>query len=174
MNKAEKTEQISGLSEKFSKAKAAFLIDFKGMNVEQVTNLRKKLRSVDSEMKVVRNTLARLALNDHPGIKTALEDSFVGTNAVVFAYGEANEPAKTLADFASDVEHLQLKSGYMDGAKLTGEGVKQLAALPGKDVLRAQLLGLFQAPSQKFVRQLASAPESFARLLAAYRDSKGA
>jgi large subunit ribosomal protein L10 len=173
ITRADKASQIASLTEKFGRAKAAFLVDFKGMTVEQVTTLRKKLVPVECEMKVVRNTLALRALKDHPGAQAALENDFTGNNAVVFAYNDPSAAAKALADFAKDVEQIQLKVGVMDGTKLTSEGVKALASLPSKDVLRAQLLGLFQAPMSKFVRTLSAVPSGFVRVLAAHQEKQG-
>ena len=167
ITRASKAEEIASLSEKFGRAKAAFLVDFKGMTVEQVTTLRKKLVPVDCEMKVVRNTLAVRALLDHPDSSSALKNDFVGNNAVVFSYGEAPASAKVLADFAKDVEIFQLKVGVMDGAKLTAVSIKALANLPSKEVLRAQFLGVLQAPMQKFVSTLSAVPSGFVRVLAA-------
>ncbi|MES2855871.1 MAG: 50S ribosomal protein L10 [Bdellovibrionota bacterium] len=172
ITKAQKADEIALLSEKFGRAKAAFLVDFKGMTVEQVTTLRKRLVPVESEMKVVRNTLAVRALMDHPG-SAVLKDSFVGNNAIVFAYGEAPASAKALADFAKEVELLQLKVGVMDGAKIDTNGIKALASLPSKDVLRAMLLGTLQAPMSKFVRTLAAVPGGFVRVLAAHNEKQG-
>lgn len=174
ITRADKAQEIATLSEKFGRAKAAFLVDFKGMSVEQVTDLRKKLVPVESEMKVVRNTLAIRALMDHPASEAAIKDFFVGNNAVVFAYGEAPASAKALADFAKVVEVLQLKAGVMDGQKLDSEGIKALANLPSKEVLRAQLLGVLQAPMSKFVGTLNAVPSGFVRVLAAYKDKQGA
>ncbi|MEK7355166.1 MAG: 50S ribosomal protein L10 [Bdellovibrionota bacterium] len=170
--KAEKAAEIKSLSEKFGRSKAAFLVDFKGMTVEQVTSLRKKLVPVESEMKVVRNTLAVRALIDNPKSEV-LKDSLVGNNAIVFAFGEAPATAKALADFAKDVELLQLKVGVMDGAKLDANGIKALANLPSKDVLRAMFLGVLQAPMSKFVQTLNAVPSGFARVLGAQRDKLG-
>lgn len=172
ITREQKTAEIANLSEKFGKAKAAFLVDYKGMTVEQVTSLRKKLSPAESEMKVVRNTLAIRALETH-GNMDILKDSFVGTNAIVFAYGDASQSAKALSDFAKDVEQLQLKSGVMDGKLLSTANVKALANLPSKDVLRAQLLGLFQAPMAQFVRTLNAVPSGFARVLQAHADKQG-
>lgn len=172
--RAEKATEIASLSEKFGRSKAAFLVDFKGMTVEQVTSLRKKLVPVDSEMKVVRNTLAVRALMDHPQSESAIKDSFVGNNAIVFAFGEAPATAKALADFAKEVELLQLKAGVMDGTKLDANGIKALANLPSKEVLRAQLLGVLQAPMSKFVGTLNAVPSGFVRVLAAHKDKQGA
>lgn len=161
VTRADKAQEISTLAANFGRAKAAFLVDFKGMTVEQVTSLRKKLHPIEAEMSVVRNTLALRALADHPQSQAALKDGFVGTNAVVFAYGEATAAAKALNDFSKDVESLQLKIGVMDGAPLNTAAVKALANLPSKDVLRAMLLGTLQGAASKFVRTLA-----------AYKDKK--
>lgn len=172
MDRAQKSQEISAISERFAKAKAAFLVDFKGMNVEEVTTLRKSLSPVEAEMKVVRNTLAIRALMDHPEAETALKDAFVGTNAIVFAYGEPPASAKALSEFSKDVEELQIKIGFMDGSKLDEAGIKYLATLPGKDELRAKLLSTLQAPMTKFVRTLNEVPSGFVRVLAAYKDTK--
>jgi large subunit ribosomal protein L10 len=172
ITRADKAQEIASLSERFGRAKAAFLVDFKGMSVEQVTSLRKKLHPTESEMKVVRNTLALRALTEHPKSESAIKESFVGTNAVVFAYGDASASAKALADFAKDVEQLQLKVGVMEGQKLSTEGIKALASLPSKDVLRAMLLGTLQAPMSKFVRTLNAVPTGFVRVLAAHQEKQ--
>lgn len=170
MNRAEKDLEIQSFTEKFGKAKAAFLVDFKGMKVEQVTSLRKKLHPVKAEMKVFRNTLAKRALKGFPGIEEALSSSFKGTNAVVFAYEDASALAKTLAAFAKDVELLQLKTGVMDGQKMDTKKIQFLATLPTKDVLRAQFLGVLQAPGTKLARTLKEVPASLARVLAAKKE----
>ncbi|MBC87191.1 MAG: 50S ribosomal protein L10 [Bdellovibrionaceae bacterium] len=171
MTRAKKAEEISNLSDRFGRAKAAFLVDFKGMNVEQVTTLRKTLTPIEAEMKVVRNTLAKLALKDHPDADSALSEDFTGTNALVFAYGEAPASAKALSEFSKDVEELQIKTGYMAGKRLDEAQINFLATLPGKDELRAQLLGTLAAPMTKFVRTLNEVPSGFLRVLAAKKDS---
>ncbi len=169
-----KAKEIAGISERFGKSKAAFIVDFKGMSVEKVTSLRKQLAPLDAEMKVVRNTLALRALKDYPEMDSALNDKFVGTNAIIFAYGDAVSPAKALSDFAKEAEELTIKTGVMDGKGLSEAQIKYLATLPGKDQLRAQLLGLFNAPMQKFLGTLQAVPAGYVRVLAAYRDTKNA
>lgn len=149
-----KEMQIKDLAAKFAKAKGAFIVDFKGMKVEQVTSLRKKLNAAEAEMKVVRNTLAKRAFKDHPAAEKAFSDKMKGTNAIVFAYGEVVPTAKTLADFGKDVEVLQIKTGLMDGEALDEKKIKFLATLPGKNELRAMFLGVLQAPGSKLARCL--------------------
>ncbi len=170
MERSQKQLAVDAIAEQFSRAKAAFLVDFKGITVEDVTRLRKKLRAANSEMKVVRNTLARLAIARHPEKESALKEDFKGTNAIVFSYEDATASAKILADFAKEVEQLQLKVGMMDNARLDENAIKRLASLPSKEVLRAQFLGLLQAPMAKFVGTLAAVPGGFARLLNAKKQ----
>lgn len=172
MTRANKEALVSTLSERFGQAKATYLVDFKGMTVEQVTDLRKKLTPVEAEMRVVRNTLAKRALQNHPDTEQALSDKLIGTNAFVFAFGDISEPAKIISDFSKTVEALQVKSGVMDGKALDAAKITYLSTLPSKDVLRAQLLGLFSQPASKFVRTLAAVPGGFARVLAAYKETK--
>ncbi len=155
MTREIKEGEVKVLSDKFNKSKGAFVVDFKGLKVEQVTNLRKHLSKSESEMKVVRNTLARLALKSFPKEGEALGSALKGTNAIVFSYGEVNATAKALADFAKDNELLQVKTGVMDGEKLDEAKIKFLATLPGKDQLRAMFLGVLQAPGSKLARCLA-------------------
>lgn len=170
ITRAIKEQEVKNLTDKFAKSKAAFIVDFKGMRVEQVTDLRKKLHPAESEMKVVRNTLARRALKGHPDMEKAIASSFKGTNAIVFAYGDVSAAAKTLSSFAKDIEIFQLKTGVMDGQQLDENKIKFLSTLPGKDQLRAQLLAVFNAPATKLARTLNEVPSSLARVLKAKAD----
>ena len=140
------------------------------MDVEQVTTLRKQLSGLDSEMRVVRNTLAKRALMDHPEIEKDLTDDFVGTNALVFSYGDIGASAKALKDYSKEVEFLVLKKGVMDGKVIDKASIEALADLPPKEVLQAMLLGTLQAPMSKFVRTLSAVPSGFVRVLAANKD----
>ena len=170
MTRERKQQEIVSLAEKFKKAKAAFLVDFKGLKVGQVVDLRKKLHPSESDMKVVRNTLAKRALGDFPETQKALETNLRGSNAIVFAYGDVSASAKAISQFAKDVELFQIKSGVMDGKPLDAAKIQQLATLPSKDVLRAQLLGVLCAPAGRLARTLAEVPSSLARVLAARKE----
>lgn len=172
ISRAEKAEQIANLTEKFSRAKAAFLMDFKGMSVEEVTRFRKNLRPVESEFRVVRNTLALRALSEFPKMKELLEKDLVGNNGVVFAYGDVSASAKAIADFSKDVEKLQFKRGAMEGTSLDEQGLKYLAALPPRPVLQAQFLGLLSQPPAKFLGILSAVPRDFVSLLDALKKKK--
>jgi len=171
MTRERKAQEIASISESFGKAKAAFLVDYKGLNVEQVTKLRKTLFTLNSDMKVVRNTLALRAIQEHPTM-SPLNDSMVGTNAIVFAFDDVSAPAKALSEFQKEIETLQIKTGVMDGKALNEGQIKYLATLPGKDQLRAQMLGVLQAPMSKFLGTLQAVPGGFARVLNAYKEQK--
>ncbi len=167
MQRTEKESVVAAVTDHLKRSKASFIVDFKGLNVEQVTSLRKKLRGIKAEMKVVRNTLARRALSTDSVREGVYKDQLVGTNAFVFAYDDVSATAKLIADFAKDNEKMQLKIGEMDGQTLDKKRIETLAKLPSKDVLRAQLLGVFQGPMSKFVGTLAAVPGGFVRVLAA-------
>ncbi len=167
-----KVEMVTELSSSFKRSRAAFLVDFKGLSVEQVTTLRKQLTQVGAEFKVVRNTLAIRALADHEAESGVLASKLVGTNAFVFAYEEVSTPAKTLTKFAKDMENLKVKSGVMGGEELDDNKIKFLSTLPGKDELRVMLLGTLQASANQFVRILNAVPQGVVTVLKAYTEKK--
>lgn len=171
-NKESKAERIQNLSDSFGKSKASFLVDYKGMNVAQVTTLRKQLSEVGATMKVVRNTLALRALSEYKTANEALSPKIVGTNAFVFAFDEASGPARTVSEFAKEVEHFSFKAGVMGETILDAQKLNYLATLPGKDELRAKLLGTLQAPASTFVRVLNAVPGGFVNVLNAYKDKQ--
>lgn len=170
MTRTYKVEEVNRIAEKFNKAVAAFIIDFKGIDVESVTKFRKSLRKIDSEMKVIRNTLAKRAFTAGEKKADALAGNMVGTNALIFSYADVGATAKAINDFKNECDKIVVKGGFMDTQVLDAKKVEYLAKLPSKDVLRAQLLGTLAAPMSKFVRQLAAVPGSFVRVLAAQKE----
>lgn len=166
----QKALEISELSDRFAKAKAAFLVDFKGLDVERVTKLRKSLAPIKSEFRVVKNTLALRALKNHPQYESVLKDAFTGNNGIVFAYEDASASAKFLTGFMKENDALVMKTGAMDGKALNEAMVKYLATLPGKPELQAKLLGTLQGPMANLLGLMNNVPGTFVRLLAAYKD----
>lgn len=170
MNKARKNQEIAFLSEQFSLAKAVFLVSFKGINVEQMTALRKGLSPLDARIKVVRNTLAQLAFDQHSEMPKAFKMQVTGDNALVFIYDEVGVPVKFLKEWSQDVKFLQLKAGMMEGQFLDKSKVSYLANLPGKKELQSKLLGVLQAPAQKLVGQLTAPMGQFLQIMNTYKD----
>jgi len=161
----QKTELINDVSQTVKKAKAFFLVDYKGLKVEHVTGLRKRLFTLKGEMMVSRNTLARRALNEQGIRDEAIMASLVGANAFVFAFDDAAAVAKIIYDYSKENENLKVKNGFMDGRSMSASQVNFLATLPGKEVLQAQLLRVLSAPASKLARTLNEVPASLARVL---------
>ena len=174
MDRAEKQSEITNLTDKFQRSVALFVADYKGMNVEQVTTLRKELSShKDVEMKVVKNSLALRALQTQP-YSSVLADSLTGTNAVIFSYKDPSAPAKALVKFADEFEHLRIKVGILKGQKMDEGMIKTLASLPSKEVLIAKVMGSMNAPAQNLVGVLAAVPRSIMYALNAVKAKKEA
>ena len=170
MRKEEKKEVIEELHGKFAKAKAAVITGYSGINVEQITVLRSKLRQAKVEYRVVKNTLARKA-----AVGTGLEplkDYFVGPVGIALGYDDVVAPAKVLFEFSKTQDKLQLKVGVLNGKLLKQAEVKALANLPSLDSLRGKIVGLLQAPASRIVRVLAAPGGQIARVLKA-KSEKG-
>jgi len=172
MDRATKQAEVTNLTEKFGRSVALFVADYKGMNVEQVTTLRKELSShKEVEMKVVKNSLALRALESQP-YSSALADSLVGTNAIIFSYGDPSGSAKTLVKFAKEFEHLRIKAGVLKGQKMDEGQITSLASLPSREVLLAKVLGSMSAPATNLVGVLAAVPRSVLNVLNAVKAKK--
>jgi len=165
ITRTEKSELIKDVAQSVKKAKAFFLVDYKGLKVEHITGLRKKLFTLKGEMLVSRNTLAKRALSEQGIQDEVIMNSLVGTNAFVFAYEDPAAVAKTIYDFSKENEKLQVKNGFMDGKSMSASQVNFLATLPAKEILQAQLLGVLSAPGTKLVRTLNEVPAALARVL---------
>lgn len=170
MNRAEKQVQIDDLVVKFSKAQAAFLTDYRGLNVSKITALRNQLRAKETEFKVVKNTLARIAARTS-GYE-ALAEHLTGPTGLALVYGDPAAAAKALVDFAKGEDKLELKGGVLSGAYLEKDSVKRLSELPSKDVMRATLLGTMNAVPGGLVNVLSGVIRSAVQVLNAIKEQK--
>jgi len=165
----EKKAVVAEVAEKLSGAQAAMLAEYRGLSVAQMTTLRRKAHENQVFLRVVKNTLARRAV-EGTGFE-CLKDQMSGPLAFA-ASGDPVAVAKILSEFAKDNEALKIKAGAMSGKLMTLAQIQALAVLPGREQLLAQLLGTVQAPVQKFVQTLNEVPAKFVRALAAVRDAK--
>lgn len=174
MNRVEKTELASTLKDKFSKAQVAIFADYKGLTATQADDLRRALRAHNTEVKVLKNNVARLLTKDGSMGDEAknLMDGVVGPTMVAFAYGDPAAAAKVIHKFAQDNEALKLKESLMGTKRIDASGVEELAKLPSKEVLIAKMLGTLNAPVQNFVGVLAAVPRSLVTVLAAVEKKK--
>ncbi|WP_438017978.1 50S ribosomal protein L10 [Sorangium sp. So ce315] len=171
MERSQKEALVGSVRQKFERMSSAVFLDFKGMNVEAVTKLRDEFRKSGVEYRVVKNTLVRHAIKEHPWANT-LAKSLTGMTGVAWSYEDPSAAAKVVKAFRKDNQKLQIKAGLVEGQILSGDAVEtQLATMPGKDELRATLLATLQAPLQQFVQQLNAPLQNFAYLLKAKEDA---
>ncbi len=170
MIREEKKQLVNELQEKLKKVKAAFVADYKGLKVEQMTALRKSLRAVSVEFKVVKNTLARIAIKDAGA--QSLKDYFEGTTAVAMSYADPVATAKILAQFAKDEPKFKLKAGLLGGKIMNLKEIMALSELPPRDVLLGKLAGVLSAVPRGLVGVLSGVPRKFVYTLAAIQAKK--
>ncbi|AMB99260.1 50S ribosomal protein L10 [Aerococcus urinaehominis] len=153
---AKKQQQVDEVVAKIEAAQSMIVVDYLGLTVEEVTELRKQLREAGVEFKVIKNTIMRRAL-DSMEIDYHAE-VFQGPTAVAFGMEDAVEPARILKDFAKGAEALELKGGVIEGNTLSKEEISRIASLPNREGLLSMLLSVLQAP----VRNVAYAVKAVA------------
>lgn len=148
----QKKQVVAELTEKVKTAQSIVLADYRGLTVEQDTELRNALRAAGVEYKVVKNTLTSFAMKEN-GLDS-LDPFLNGPTAMALSSTDAVAPAKVLSDFAKKFEKLELKVGVVEGKVIDVNGIKALADLPSREVLIAKVLGGFNAPISGFVNVL--------------------
>lgn len=169
LNKKEKAEMIQEISDIVANSQGIVVAEYRGLTVDAATKLRAEARKNGVQLRVLKNTLARLAVKDTPF--EGLSDQFVGP----LLYGFSADPvssAKVMATFAKANDKLVIKAGAMPNNVLDVAGVQQLATMPSRDELLAKLMATMNEPVAKFVRTLNEVPARFVRTLAAVRDAK--
>ena len=169
LNLDSKKEVVAEISARLADAQAVVLAEYRGLPVEKITQLRAKARASGVYLRVLKNTLARRAVQGTPFEKLA--DQMVGP----LAYGISVDPvaaARVLHAYAKDNDKLVIKGGAMPNVLMSAKEVGSLAMLPGREELLAKLMGTMQAPVTTFVQTLNAVPGKFVRTLAAVRDQK--
>lgn len=167
MARPEKVAVVAEIQEKLSRSQGVVLVDYRGLNVEEVTELRKKLREAGVEYRVEKNTLVTLAAR---GAEVeGLEEYLAGPTALAFGYNDPVTPAKILSNFAKDHKKMELKGGILEGKAIDKDQVKALADLPSREALLGQVAGMLQAPMRGMVTVLSGPLRNLAYAVEAVR-----
>src|SRR5437868_6215576 len=167
--KEQKAEQVDLLAEKLRNAKVAVLTDYRGLTVSQIQDLRGKLRTGDVEYRVVKNTLARRAA-ESAGVP-ALEKELEGPVAIAFGYDDLSLPSKLINEWVRQTRlKLDVKGGLVEGRVFSPDQVRQLADLPSREILLAQLLGTLQSPVAQLVAIMETPHQQLLGVLNAYKN----
>lgn len=148
----QKKQIVAELVETLKTAQAGVLVDYRGLTVEEDTNLRRKLREAGVEYKVVKNTLTRFAAKE-VGLE-GLDEPLNGPTSLAVSKDDPVAPAKVIADFAKENECLKIKAGFLDGAVISLEEINTLAKTPSRETLIANIMGSLNAPISNLVRTL--------------------
>ena len=167
--KEQKAEQVELIAEKLKAAKVAVLTDYRGLTVSQIQELRSKLRTGSVEYRVVKNTLARRAASaaGHPD----LEPEIKGPVAIAFGYADLGLPARLINEFVRTTRlKLEVVGGLVEGRVFSKDQIKQLADLPSRETLIAQLLGTLQSPVGQLVGIMQTPVQQLIGVLNAYKE----
>jgi len=174
VDRAAKKAFVAEMKEIFETTPSAILVNYQGLEVNKMVELRKKLNSVSSKMRILKNTLAKISAEGTPF--EALSEQFVGTRALIFGAEDPVQQAKMLLEFAEENSEIEIQGGILANegrvSVLNEKDIKALATLPSKEELIVKVLFLMQAPATQFVRTLHEVPAKFVRVLAAIADSK--
>jgi large subunit ribosomal protein L10 len=168
ISKQRKVELVAAYAEQLKQSKGIILADYRGLSVNEVSQIRKAMRPIGGKFRVVKNRLLTLALKE---VDLSLPDEWlVGPTAVSFCYDEVPPVAKALTDAAKDLESLVIKGGVLGTSVLGADEVRAIAELPSREVLLAQVLGTINAPAGQVVGLVASGIRQVLNVLQAYMD----
>jgi len=160
----EKIEAVEDLKARLDGAKTVLLTEYRGLTVQQIGELRKQLRAVSAEYKVVKNRLAKIAISASE--LEVLTPQLTGPVALVVSKDDPVAVAKAVSTFARTNQAFTIKGGYVDGQFMQPDALKALSELPSKEALRAQLVGAINGPLTQFVSLLQAPPRELAYILA--------
>ena len=171
MRKEQKTALVAEIAEGLGRASIALVSEYRGMTAGEATEVRRKLRAVRGELRVAKNTLIRRAIKDTAFSK--LDDQLGGPVGLILSFADPVELTKTVTGMRELGDKFKVRGGVFDGKLLSGEEVQALAALPPREVILAQLLGLLMAPATQVVRLLNEPGSALARLVDAIGKKNG-
>lgn len=170
LSRQQKENMVDSYQAGLAKAPHAVLIDYKGVTVTEVSELRRKVREAGGQYQVVKNRLVLRAIGGEA--LEQVKEQFQGPTAVAYSGDDPVGLAKAVTDFAKEVPAIEVKGGLVEGQPVAAEEVKQIAQLPGREELLSKLVFLLQSPVSSFVRTLAAMPRQFVVVLDQIRQQK--
>ena len=170
MNREGKEQVVSHLSDKLKEASLVVATDYRGLSVEQITQLRNELRSVSSDYRVAKNTLLKRASQGTD--LEQLHEYFTGPTAILLSPGDPIAPVKVLVKYLKDYSALSIKAGVLEGTFLSAEDTQALSKLPGRNELLGKLLSLLVSSQVRLLNVLSGVPQKLVRTLRAIEQSK--
>ncbi|NLA07102.1 MAG: 50S ribosomal protein L10 [Firmicutes bacterium] len=170
MVKPSKTAAVEELKIKLGEAQGVVLVDYRGLNVGSLTNLRRRLDDAGGEFRVVKNTLTTIAAKD-VGLED-LEEYLAGPTAIAFAYEDPAEIARIINDFTREFRELSIKGGVLSGRVIGPDDVRSLANLPPRDIMLGHVAAAFAAPMSGFARALSGIVTNLAYAIDAVKRQK--
>ncbi|MCK7484482.1 MAG: 50S ribosomal protein L10 [Bacillus subtilis] len=171
-SKAFKSAKIQEITESISKAKVAFITDYRGLTVAEITDLRRQLQKEEADCAVIKNTLAKIAIKDTP--YEGLEQFLQGPSAIILGFNDQVAPAKILTQYIKKAKKTELKGGVIDGKVLTANEVQKLSELPSKDELYAKMLGSINSPASGLVNTVSGVMRALTIAMEQVRKQKEA
>lgn len=172
MDKKAKEALRVNFEDRFEKANAAIVAEYRGLTVAELTDLRKELRKVKGEFKVIKNRVAKKAILGKVQSYASLADNLKGPIGVAYLYGDAAAGAKTLVDFGKGKELFKITAGVMESKPISAAQVKAIASLPSKEVLLGQLVGLLVSPHRGLLGVINAVPRSLVQVINAIKEKK--
>lgn len=169
MDRATKEQMIGEIKESFADVMSIVLVDYRGLDVPKVTEIRDEFRKAGCHYRVLKNTLVKIAIKDSE--LEPMSEMLTGPTAVVWSSESPSAPAKIAVQCAKGEKAFKIKGGYFEGQALDVAGVEALSKMPGKPELQATLLMTFLAAPQNFVKQIIAGPQNFMYLLDARKRS---
>lgn len=166
----DKERKLKQYKEDIENAKVAVVAEYRGLNVAQLTDLRRQLYKQDAKFTIIKNTIFKRAIKGTDG--EALEDYFQGPMAVLFGFADEIAPTKTLKEFLQKAKIGEIKGGYMAGQKLSQREVLDLADMPPLETLRAKLLGAINSPLAGLVMAIGGPQQALVNVLDQYAKLK--
>ncbi len=166
-----KEKLVADVQDKFTRAKATFIAEYKGIKAVEMNEFRKTLRDASVDLKIVRNTLARLAIKGTP--VEHISEHLTGPTAIAFSYKDPAQAAKALTQFVKDTPNLKIKMGTLGAKVISIAEIKGLAELPSREVLLSKFLGSLKSPASGLVRVLSGVPRKLVYVLSAIQKQAG-